>query len=310
MSGHPAASGGVKRKKSHDDHGEEHPDERWLVTYADMLTLLLVLFIVLYAMSVVDTTKFQQLRAGLATVFEPGSNSLVQSSPGGVTSTDDGGSDPKQTINPDLITAAQLGQTSILDKRAAVEAVQTSERAKAAQAARHAQTEVDQFKKIQAAISKALAAQGLSDSVRFGINSRGLVITVVTSGVVFGGNSATLLGAGRHIIDAVVPPLLGFSNGVEVDGHTNQDRTSTAPYPSGWELSSARASAVVRYMISSFGFAQSRLSAVGFSDQRPLYPPSDPRASTLNRRVEIVVLSKLADGEKSLLPTIGGEPTG
>ena len=64
----------------------------------------------------------------------------------------------------------------------------------------------------------------------------------------------------------------------------NQQNVSTAPYPSGWELSSARASSVVRYLVSQFNFPESRLSAVGYSDQKPLYPPSDPRSITLNRR--------------------------
>ena len=77
-----------------------------------------------------------------------------------------------------------------------------------------------------------------------------------------------------------------------MDGFTNQQAVSTYPYPSGWELSSARASAVVRDLIAG-GVAESRLSAVGYSDQRPLYPASDPRSITRNRRVEILVLSTL-----------------
>jgi len=77
-----------------------------------------------------------------------------------------------------------------------------------------------------------------------------------------------------------------------VDGFTNQAKVSTYPYPSGWELSAARAAAVVRYL-AAHGIKQSRLTAVGYSDQHPLYPAGDPRAYTLNRRVEIVVLSSL-----------------
>jgi chemotaxis protein MotB len=81
-------------------------------------------------------------------------------------------------------------------------------------------------------------------------------------------------------------------NNVEVDGFTNQVDVSTYPYPSGWELSSARASSVVRYF-EAHGLDDRQLSAVGFSDQKPLVPPSDPRSITRNRRVEIVVLSSL-----------------
>jgi chemotaxis protein MotB len=127
--------------------------------------------------------------------------------------------------------------------------------------------------------------------------------------LVFGGNSAELRAGGQLILNQVIPPLLAIANSIEVDGHTNQQNVSTFPYPSGWELSSARASAVVRYVVGTFGFPQSRLRAVGFSDQKPLYKPSDPRSITRNRRVDVVVLSKLSAAERALLPTLGGETT-
>jgi chemotaxis protein MotB len=287
---------------AHDD--EDHGGgERWLVTYADMLTLLLVLFIVLYAMSVVDTTKFVQLRAGLAAVFDPGSTAVL-SQAGAVTSTDTGGSDPDQTVTPDLLPSTPPAANTILDKQVAA-AVSAQQRAAAQNQAGDAQKEVDQFKAIEQAISTALVRQGLAGSAQFAIDERGLVVTLITSSVVFGGNSATLLPGGRKILDVVVPPLQKFTNDIEVDGHTNQDKVSTAPYPSGWELSSARASAVVTYMINNHAIPEDRLSAVGFSDQKPLYPASDPRSRTLNRRVDIVVLSNLPADERSLLPVLG-----
>lgn len=296
--------GGRGRRHRGGGHDEEHgSSERWLVTYADMLTLLLVLFIVLYAMSVVDTTKFVQLRTGLAAVFNPGSNSISDKS-GSITSTDDGGTNAN--ISPQLMPSP--ASTTILDQQVSA-AVSAQQRAAAQQQGQRVQTEVDEFKQIEAAVSASLAAQGLAGSALFSIDERGLVITIVTDTLVFGGNSATLLPGGTTILDSVAPPLLKFSNMIEVDGHTNQQAVSTAPYPSGWELSSARASSVVRYLISRFDFPQSRLSAVGFSDQKPLYPPSDPRSITLNRRVDVVVLSNLSAADRSLLPSVGAQPS-
>jgi chemotaxis protein MotB len=270
-----------------------------------MLTLLLVLFVVLYAMSVVDTTKFVQLRTGLAAVFNPGS-SAVSSSQGAITSTGDGGSDSKQDIDPELMPSP--ASTAVLDQQVTAK-VQAAQRADAQTQADRVQTEVDNLKQVQQAVSDALAKQGLSGDALFSIDERGLVITLITSSLVFGGNSAELLPGGQQILDSVVPPLVGLPNAIEVDGHTNQDNVSTYPYPSGWELSSARASSVVRYMVAKFAFPSSRLSAVGFSDQKPLYPPSDPRAETLNRRVDIVVLSTLSAADRSLLSSTGGEST-
>jgi chemotaxis protein MotB len=299
--------GGPRGRRKHGG-GHEEADhgggERWLVTYADMLTLLLVLFIVLYAMSIVDTTKFVQLRSGLAAVFNPGSNSISDKS-GSITATDDGGSQTKDDITPQLMPSP--ASTTILSQQVAA-AVSANERSSAEAQGDRVQTEVDEFKQIEAAVTAALASQGLAGSAQFNIDERGLVITIVTDTLVFGGNSATLLPGGTKILDSVTPPLLQFTNKVEVDGHTNQQNVSTGPYPSGWELSSARASSVVRYLISRFDFPQSRLSAVGYSDQKPLYPPSDPRSITLNRRVDVVVLSNLSAGDRALLPSIGAQP--
>jgi chemotaxis protein MotB len=143
-------------------------------------------------------------------------------------------------------------------------------------------------------------------AVQFSIDRRGLIITVVTNALVFPGNSATLLSEGRQILAVIAPPLVKAPNDIEVDGHTNQENVSTDPYPSGWELSSARASAVVRFLIGG-DVAPSRLSAVGFSDQHPLYPPSDPRSITLNRRVEIVVLSSLPASAGDAIQAAGSD---
>ncbi len=267
-----------------------------------MLTLLLVLFIVLYAMSVVDTTKFVQLRTGLAAVFNPGASAIANDS-GAITSSDQGGSASSQDVNPQLMPSPAA--SSILDQQVE-SAVLAQQRAQQQDQADRVQTQVDSFDQIEKEITTALAAKGLSGSAQFSIDDRGLVITIVTNTLVFGGNSAELLPGGDAILNVVVPPLLKFPNSVEVDGHTNQQNVSTYPYPSGWELSTARASAVVRYLISAFGFPASRLSAVGYSDQRPLYPPSDPRSITLNRRVDIVVLSTLSAADRALLPTVAG----
>jgi chemotaxis protein MotB len=160
--------------------------------------------------------------------------------------------------------------------------------------------EVHNFTAIERAISRALARQGMAGAVRFAIDHRGLVVTIITNDLVFPGNSANLLSAGQRIIAAIAPPLRHIPNSIEVDGYTNQVNVSTYPYPSGWELSSARASAVVRFLITD-GIGEDRLSAVGYSDQHPLYPPSDPRAVTLNRRVEVVVRSTLPDDQAAQL---------
>ena len=118
------------------------------------------------------------------------------------------------------------------------------------------------------------------------------MVTVVTNEVVFAGNRADLQAGGEKILDAIAPTLAKLPNNIEVDGNTNQLKAKTTFYPSGWELSAARASTTVRYLVG-HGLAKNRMSAVGFSDTKPLIDPKDPRSVTMNRRVDVVVLTTL-----------------
>lgn len=284
-----AARSAAGRRRGGSSHAEEHEDsERWMVTYADMLTLLLVLFIVLYAISQVNTSKFAQLKTSLASAFDNGQPSILSGGSGIV-----GGNAAGEKSDPmeQIFTPPQQR-----DKAAAA----------TAQDRQAAQRETDEFEKIEAAIKASLHKHGLDGHAQFSINERGLVVTVVTDELVFSGNSAVLEAVGTKILDAVAPPLRPVDNQIQVDGHTNQQNVSTAPYPSGWELSSARASSVVRYLVANGKIAPRRVSAAGFSDQRPLLAASDPRSITRNRRVEIVVLSKLPASVRAAATT--GKP--
>jgi chemotaxis protein MotB len=286
------------RRKGVEGGGEEGGAERWLVTYADMLTLLLVLFIVLFSISVVNTSKFIALRSSLSSAFGSGPTGVL--SGGNALNENSAEQNGADLLMPGVpVTPPQA------DKAANDSKPKNSDVPPADYTAK-VDAEVQDYKHIEAAINSALKRGGMSGAVQFAIDRRGLIITVVTNALVFPGNSANLLREGQHILSVIAPPLLHSPHNIEVDGHTNQEKVSTAPYPSGWELSSARASAVVRYLITA-GIAQSRLSAVGYSDQRPLYPASDPRSITLNRRVEIVVLSSLPAAAGDALQAAGAD---
>lgn len=274
-----AARGAAARRRrkhgggGHDEGGGGH--ERWLVTYADMLTLLLVLFIVLFSMSVVDQTKFDALKRSLASVFGQGQQHILE----GGTGIRDGGVD--SMTQP---VASELGQNSPLTAAQA-----PLNDANIAQAVAQ---QLNNFDAIKKSINDALVAKGMAGDVDFTVDQRGMVITVVTTDLLFGGNSADLLSKGNALLSVIAPPLTKYPNDIEVDGYTNQDKVSTYPYKSGWQLSAARA-AEVAYYLQGHGISDGRLDAKGMNDQNPKYPPSDPRASTHNRRVEIVVLSGL-----------------
>ncbi|GIH97578.1 flagellar motor protein MotB [Planobispora siamensis] len=292
----------VRRHKKHaGGHDEEgHADERWLVTYGDMLTVLMALFIVLFAMSQVDQNKFNALKSSLSMAF--GEPAVTFTAPGTAVSGEAGGG---EDAFMDLSATASQEEKSEAEKKAQ-EALDALDRAKASARAKNAAAEVEKFEEIKKKIQAALEKRNASDSVQFRIDERGLVVTVVTSSVVFGNNSAELLSDGKKIVDAIAPALRSETNKVEVDGHTNWLPVTSGPYPSNWELSTARASTVVRRLIFR-GIPAARLNASGYADQRPLYADTDPRSVSLNRRVEVVVLSDLDSQTKALLPSAAGQ---
>ncbi len=300
-----SSGGGARRKKGgHEEHEEHVNHERWLVSYADMLTLLFVLFVVLFSMSSVDQKKFADLAAGLSDGF--GAQTVAFS---GSAATLDGSATQPVSINP--VAGPGDGSAGTADmtkeqKEAVERAVQAAGRAKASRNAAEATKEVQNLKEIEKRIAAALLKAKLLDQVKFTIDQRGLVVTIITNEVVFAGNRADLQTGGAKILDAVAPALAALPNNVEVDGHTNQLKARTTFYPSGWELSAARASTVVRYL-TDHGLAKDRMSAVGFSDTKPLIDPKDPKSVQMNRRVDVVVLTTLTAEQAALLPAAAGD---
>ena len=302
-----SGGGGARKKKGgHEEHEEHVNHERWLVSYADMLTLLFVLFVVLFSMSSVDQKKFSELAAGLSEGF--GAQSAAFS---GSAAQLDGSGNATQVVqidagaNPSDGTSG-MANMSEKEKKAVEAALKSESRAKASKDAQAATKEVKNLKEIEKKVTDALVKAKLQDQVKFTINERGLVITVVTNEVVFAGNRADLQSGGQKILDAIAPALAKLPNNIEVDGHTNQLKAKTTYYPSGWELSAARASTVVRYL-TDHGLAKSRMRAVGLSDTTPLIDPKDPKSVRMNRRVDVVVLTTLTAEQAALLPAAAGE---
>lgn len=274
------------------------------MTYADLLTVLLALFIVLFAISALNESKFEQLKYSLAAVFGDGSIGVLDGSPAVNDGSDNSIAQPPtmpevpRTDRPFLPaqpnsgglpsddTSTGTGKTGI-DKQVSA-TIDTGD----ATLDKKIQTELNNFEQIRIEIDQHLDDAGLHGAAQYAIDQRGLIVTIVTDALVFPGNNATLLPRGQKLLAAIAPAVKKVPNNVEVDGFTNQVDVSTYPYPSGWELSSARASSVVRYL-EAHGLHDRQLSAVGFSDQKPLVPPDDPTSVTRNRRVEIVVLSTL-----------------
>ena len=291
-----AGGHGRRRGKKHEE--EEHENhERWLVSYADMVTLLLVTFVVLYAMSQVDQQKFAQLASGLSDAFgTPVSVIPAATQEGSVLDGLPGAIDVASAIPPDpTVSDAQI------DKAAAQAAAERAERVAA-----EAQAAYDELTEARRKIEAALAVAGYPDAARFEIDERGLVVHIVADAVLFDAEQARLRPEGARILQAVAPTLASLPNQLRVEGHANHlPVTAGGPWPSNWELSAYRATTVLRALTAN-GVRELRISAAGYAQTRPLVPITDPAAISTNRRVDVVVLSTASAEANALLPGLDG----
>lgn len=270
-----------KRRVEHDDeHTAGH--ERWLVTYADMVTLLMVLFIVMFAMSTVDEKKYQELADGLADGF--GAASPIHGGGGDAVETDgvNAGQPMYDVLVKDLPDEQRANATAVLA---------TADRLRNQREYDEARVEVEELLKIWREVEKALRERGLYDDVRVDVDERGLVLSLVSEHVIFEPNVAVLTERGKRVVDTIAPILDEISEPIEVDGHTNQEPVKPLYYPTDWELSLARAAYVLRRLDEHGGLPANRLRATGFGHTRPLVDPDQPGSQRVNKRVDIVVLS-------------------
>jgi chemotaxis protein MotB len=297
--GHGAGHG-KKRGRKGGHHEEEHENhERWLVSYADMMTLLMALFLVMFAMSTVDKVKFEQLAQGLADGFGKPEYAPLDGGDGILQVGDD-------QVDPVPLDALSLAIPAVDPGAFPGDLPESdSENPPSATLEARARAEAQRLQEIAEATDAGLAAAGLDGRAQYRIDERGLVIALVTDGVLFGNGSAVLEPDGLRILDAVAPALRDLPQSIDVEGHANHlPLRAGSTYPSNWELSAARAASVVRHLIEVDGLDPARLSAVGYSDTRPMVPREDPASIERNRRVDIVVVSSETPQVRALLPAV------
>ncbi len=240
-------------------HPEHENLERWLVSYADFITLLFATFVVLYALAQVDATDFAKLEDSLKHAFSQ--NTLLEGQ-----------------------EAIMDGSDSLFDQQRAnsfipslmVEYISPK-------------YEEDSFKEIDEEV-KELSKMGELEGISSKITEKGLLLTFDEK-YLFAPASAYLDRNAKKILDKVGVLICKkfVLHNMIVEGHTDSLAMSSNQYPSNWELSGARACSVVRYLISRFKFSPSLFSAVGYADTRPLETAISPK-DPANRRVEILIL--------------------
>jgi chemotaxis protein MotB len=244
---------------------DEENHERWLISYADFITLLFALFVVLYAISKVDENKYKVLGNSLNFAF--GSPALVK--PGIV--------DPSKPV---VQSEQELLLKALVDKRNARLAEQQRKQNEAMQAM------VGNLKQVLAPLVK-------NDQVNVTQTPRGVVLDINASAL-FEQGEATLQPAATRTLTAVAKVLGAGTEAIEVEGHTDDIPIFTPQFPSNWELSAVRASSVVRLFIDQ-GVAAERLRAVGLASYHPISSNDTPEGRARNRRVTVTIVAPVIE---------------
>jgi chemotaxis protein MotB len=276
------ARGGSRR---HAGGGEHESMERWLLTYSDMITLLLALFVVLFSISSVNISKFISLQQSLKAAF---SGSILS---GGRSILNDGAdstsrNSPSASVVPAIVPLTpRLPQPSDQGASTASQA-QIDALLKEAQ---QASQENDEFLALEHRLNAYARAHGWSSQVKAQIEQRGLVVTVLTDNLLFDSGQDTLKTASYPLLDEIAT-LINLDTAhhpVVVEGYTDDIPIHTLQFPSNWELSTGRATTVLEYLLSQ-GVPGSRLQASGYADHYPVASNATAAGRAKNRRVEIV----------------------
>jgi chemotaxis protein MotB len=273
---------------------EHENEERWLLTYADMLTLLFALFMVLFSISSVNISKYQVLQQSLKAAFSgsilPGGRAILQSGSES-TSAHTPATAEVPSIVPLVPTPTSRSSSSTGSANNPATKPMSSAQLQAALNSMSASiSEQDSFVALKAKLDAYAKAHGFGNKVQSVIERRGLVVRVLTDNLLFDSGSATLQPGADQLLTEVAQLLnLDPSHPITVEGHTDNQPIATAQFPSNWELSTSRATNVVRFLISR-GVNRYRLGAVGYADLHPIASNATAGGRAQNRRVEIVLM--------------------
>lgn len=251
---------------------EKHVNhERWLVSYADFITLLFAVFVTLYAMSQTDKKKVEEVMQslqssfGMANVGAPAPKVNVI---------------PSKTMN---VIPSLKPEVSITPAH------------KANMSRTKVQAEEKDFRQIKASVEAYLIKQGAQNKVTLGITRRGLIVSLKEAGF-FDSGQAQIKQEAYPLINTIAEVMTQYKNPLRLEGHTDNIPISTGQFPSNWELSTARATNAVKYLIKNFDVDTDKISATGYGEFRPIESNETADGRAKNRRVDLVMLS--GDGEK------------
>jgi chemotaxis protein MotB len=222
----------------------------WMVTYGDMMSLLLCFFVLLFSFSTIDVVRFKEVIVELQGAL-------------GVLS---GG--------PMVLNMGDIPQKSIVENQAISPRSQMAE--------------------VKQELEKEIKESNLQDSVEVINDERGMMIRFLDKAL-FDLGKADIKSEAIPILTGVGDAIQSLPNKVLVEGHTDDWPINTPQFPSNWELSTARATAVIHFLIEQSGVDPERLSAAGYSMYHPVAPNDSPDNKAKNRRVDVVILKTEED---------------
>lgn len=251
---------------------EKHVNhERWLVSYADFITLLFAVFVVLYAMGQSDKKKVEEVMQAIQQSFGMASAGATAPKVNVIAS-------QTITVIPSLkpeLTISPMGRTR---------SGQTKTRA-----------EEKDFRQIKSAVEAYLIKQGAQSKVTLEITRRGLIVSLKEAGF-FNSGQANIKPEAYELINTIAEVMTQYNNPMRLEGHTDNIPINTAQFPSNWELSTARATNGLKYLLKNFNVDANKISATGYAEFRPIADNATPDGRARNRRVDLVMLS--GEGER------------
>jgi chemotaxis protein MotB len=264
----------MSRKKRAAEHSNH---DRWLVSYADFITLLFGFFVVLFSSSQVDKRKVGKISAAIQEAFQqlgvsPEANSRV----------------PIVTAHPLPAEKTQLGEK---DKGISGSGRMTFPFEKTTGSPPTA----NDLGTVQTQLTSALAAEIQRHEVALRANREGLVISLREIGF-FDSGSAVLRPTSEAAVKRIAQVLSAQPNNIRIEGHTDNVPIHNAQFASNWELSTARATEMIRLFITDYDLPPTRLSAAGYAEFHPVAGNDTVEDRAQNRRVDIVVLASAPEG--------------
>lgn len=244
--------------------------ERWLVSYADFITLLFAVFVTLYAMSQTDKKKVEEVAASYRSAFGVGKGMDTN----------------KPTVIP---KGSMLPIPSVKPQVSEVE----KPKSKGDGSTKLQATKKD-YQAILLSLEKFFIEQKAQDEVNIDISKRGLVISLKEGGF-FDSGSATLKQSAEGLLAKIAEALSPYGNQISFEGHTDNVPIHSAAFPSNWDLSTARATSLARHFIERRGFAPEKVSITGYGEYRPVASNTTEEGRKQNRRVDIVLLGATSD---------------